>query len=310
MAGIGFIGLGVHFALDHKLVVVQVAVVSCNAVVIAHVLAAQTLFAGHEGLVQLLTMAGTDDVGAGIAEQMLHSLGQIANGAGIGFLNEQIAGIGVLKGELHQIDRFVQIHQESGHVGIGNGNGLACLDLIDEQRNNATTAAHHIAITGAADDCAVAALSSHTGISVNDTLHHSLRDAHGIDGIGSLIGGQAHHALDAFCDGSMQHVIGALHVGTDRLHGKELTGRHLLECCRMEDVINPGHGITHRLRVADVADEELDFPGQFRHGRLQLVAHVVLLLLVTGEDADLADVGVHEMLENRGTERTGAASDH
>ena len=51
VAGIGFIGHGVHLALDHELVVVQVTVIGGNAVLIAHVLAAQAFFTGHEGLV-------------------------------------------------------------------------------------------------------------------------------------------------------------------------------------------------------------------------------------------------------------------
>ena len=70
----------------------------------------------------------------------------------------------------------------------------------------------------------------------------------------------------------------------------------------MEDVINAGHGIAHGLRVAHVADEELDLLRQLRHSGLQFMAHVILLLLITGEDADLTDVGIHEMLKNGGTE--------
>lgn len=42
---------------------------------------------------------------------------------------------------------------------------------------------------------------------------------------------------------------------------------------------------------------------------LQLVAHVVLLLLIAGEDADLADVGGQEMLEHRMPEAARAAGD-
>jgi len=40
------------------------------------------------------------------------------------------------------------------------------------------------------------------------------------------------------------------------------------------------------------------------------VAHVVLLLLVAGEDADLADVRMQEMFQDSVAEGTGTASDH
>ena len=41
------------------------------------------------------------------------------------FLDEQVAGVGMLEGEHHQVHRFVQVHQEAGHVGVGNGDGVA-----------------------------------------------------------------------------------------------------------------------------------------------------------------------------------------
>ena len=78
----------------------------------------------------------------------------------------------------------------------------------------------------------------------------------------------------------------------------------------MEDVVHARHGIANRLRIAHVADVELDLFRVLRMLRLQLVAHVILLLLVAGEDADLPEVGVQEVLEDGGTEGTGAAGDH
>ena len=78
----------------------------------------------------------------------------------------------------------------------------------------------------------------------------------------------------------------------------------------MEDVVNPVHGVAHALGVADVADEEAHLGGEFRGLLLQAVAHVVLLLLVAREDADLCQVGVHEVLEHGVAERAGATCDH
>ena len=40
------------------------------------------------------------------------------------------------------------------------------------------------------------------------------------------------------------------------------------------------HGVLHGSEIPDVADEELDLPRRFRHFRLELMAHVVLLFLV------------------------------
>ena len=38
--------------------------------------------------------------------------------------------------------------------------------------------------------------------------------------------------------------------------------------------------VLHGSEIPDIADEELDLPRRFRHFRLELMAHVVLLLLV------------------------------
>ena len=78
----------------------------------------------------------------------------------------------------------------------------------------------------------------------------------------------------------------------------------------MEDVVHAVHGVAHALGVADVADEEAHLGGELGRLLLQAVAHVVLLLLVAGEDADLGQIGVHEVLEHRVAERAGAARDH
>ena len=93
------------------------------------------------------------------------------------------------------------------------------------------------------------------------------------------------------------------------LHREELAGGHLFQRCRVEDVVDAGHGIPDGLRVAHVADVELDLAGILRVVGLQLVAHVVLLLLIAGEDADLADVGGQEMLEHRMPKAARAAGD-
>lgn len=132
VAGVALVGHGMHLPLDYKLVVVQIPVVGGDTEVIAHVLAADPFLAGHQSLVKLLAMAGADDVGAGVTEELLHGLGQHPDGGGGRFLNKEISWIAVLEGEHHQIHRLVQIHQEAGHVGVCDGDGFAGLYLVDE----------------------------------------------------------------------------------------------------------------------------------------------------------------------------------
>ena len=296
-------------ALDHELVVVQIAVVGSDTEVVAHILAAQTLLTGHQSLEQLLAVAGADDVGAGVAEELLNSLGQVADGGSVGLLNEQVTGVSVLEGEHDQIHSLVQIHQETSHVGVGDGDGVASLDLVDEQGDDAAAGAHDVAVAGAADGGA-AALCGHTGVGIDDVLHHGLGDAHGVDGIGGLVGGQADHTLDTGINGGVEDVVGADDIGLDGLHGEELAGGDLLQGSGVEDVVHAGHGVLDGLGIPDIADIELDLLGGLRVPGLELVAHIVLLLFVPGEDADLLQVRVQEVLQDGGTKGTGTAGDH
>lgn len=307
VGGVGLVGLGLHLAVHDELVVVQVARVACHAVVAAHVLGAQALLAGHEGLEELLAVAGADHLGAHAAEDLLDRLGEVADGGGRRLLDEQVAGVGVLEGELHEVDCLVQVHQEAGHVRVGDRQRLALANAVDEQRDDAAARAHDVTVAGAAYGGAAGAVS---GVGVDDGLHHGLGLAHGVDGVGRLVGGQAHDAVHALVDGGVQNVVRADDVGAHGLHGEKLAGGHLLEGGGVEDVVDPVHGVAHALGVADVADEEAHLGGELRGLFLQAVAHVVLLLLVAREDADLGQVCVHEVLEHRVAERAGAARDH
>ena len=307
VGGVGLVGLGLHLAVHDELVVVQVARVAGHAVVAAHVLGPQALLAGHEGLVELLAVAGADDLGAHAAEDLLHGLGEVADRGGGRLLDEQVAGVGVLEGELHQVHGLVQVHEEAGHVGVGDRQRLAFPDAVDEQRDDAAARAHDVAVAGAADGGAAGAVA---GVGVDDGLHHGLGLAHGVDGVRGLVGGQAHDAVDALLDRGVQDVVRADDVGAHGLHGEELAGGNLLEGGGVEDVVHAVHGVAHALGVADVADEEAHLGGELGRPLLQAVAHVVLLLLVAREDTDLGQVGVHEVLEHGVAERAGATRDH
>lgn len=307
VGGVGLVGLGLHLAVHDELVVVQVARVAGHAVVAAHVLGAQALLAGHEGLEELLAVAGADHLGAHAAEDLLDGLGEVADGRCRRLLDEQVAGVGVLEGELHQVHRLVQVHEEAGHVGVGDRERLALADAVDEQWDHAAARAHDVAVAGAADGGAAGSVA---GVGVDDGLHHGLGLAHGVDGVGGLVGGQAHHAVHALVDGGVEHVVRADDVGAHGLHGEELAGGNLLQGGGVEDVVHAVHGVADRLGVPHVADEEAHLGGELGGLLLQAVAHVVLLLLVAREDADLRQVGVHEVLEHGVAERSGAAGDH
>ena len=215
----------------------------------------------------------------------------------------------MLESEQDQIHSLVQVHQKAGHVGVSDGDGIARLDLVDEQRDDRATAAHDVAVTGAADGGA-ATLSSHTGIGVDDVLHHGLGDTHSVDGVGCLIGGQADDTLDTSINSGVQHIISADDVGLDSLHGEELAGRNLFQSGSVEDVVNTGHCVTDGLRVADIADVELHLLCSVRVLGLKLMTHIVLLLLVTGEDTNLLQVRIQEVLQNGRAKRTSTTSDH
>lgn len=307
VGGVGLVGLGLHLAVDDELVVVQVARVAGDAVVAAHVLGPQALLAGHEGLEEFLAVAGADHLGSHASEDLLHGLGEVADRGGRRLLDEQVAGVGVLEGELDQVDRLVQVHEEAGHVRVGDRERLALADAVDEQRDDAAARAHDVAVAGAADGGAAGAVA---GVGVDDGLHHGLGLAHGVDGVCRLVGGKAHDAVHALVDGGMQDVVRADDVGADSLHGEELAGGNLLEGGGVEDVVHAVHGVAHALGVADVSDEEAHLGGELRGPLLQAVTHIVLFLLVAREDADLGQVGVHEVLEDGVAERAGAARDH
>ena len=100
VARVGLVGLGLYFAINHELIVVEVAGIARNAIVVAHVLGAQALLAGHERLEELLAMAGADHLRAHAAENFLNRLGEVADGRRGCLLNEQIAGVCVLEGSM------------------------------------------------------------------------------------------------------------------------------------------------------------------------------------------------------------------
>ena len=271
-------GVAVSLAFLEILVVVQSAVVGRHAVEIAEVFRLGAFLVGEQRLVELLAVANANhlDVFLLAAEQLAHRLGLRLYGAGGGFLHEDIAVLPVLEGEEHEVDGLLERHDEAGHRGLGQGDGVAVADLVNPQGNHGAAAAHHVAVARAADFRAagIAALGH------GDFLLDGLGDAHGVDGIGGLVGGEADDGLHAGLDGGGQHVVGAYHVGLHGLHREKLAGGHLLQRGGVEDVVHAGHGALARLQAAHVADVEFYLVRHVGVFHLVLVAHVVLLLLV------------------------------
>ena len=115
--------------------------------------------------------------------------------------------------------------------------------------------------------------------------------------------------LSTRLDGGGENVVRADDVGADGLHGEELAGGHLLEGGGVEHIVHPHHGGLHAGKVPYIADIELDLARRFRQLGLKFVAHIVLLLFVTGKDADLGNVGGEETVQHGVAEAAGAAGD-
>ena len=281
-------GVAVFVAFVEVLVVVQPPVVGGDPVKVAHVDGFGALLVGEEGLVHFLTVADADDLDVFFlaAEELADGFRLGPDGAGGGLLNEQVAVLAVLKGEEHQVHSLFQGHDEPGHVGLGDGDGVAGFDLVDPQRDDGAPGAHDVAVAGAADF----RLAGHPGFGNGHLFLNGLGHAHGVDGVGGLVRGQADDALHPGLDGGGEDIVRADDVGPHGLHGEELAGGHLLQGRGVEDIVHPGHGPPDGLQVPDVANVKLDFIRYLRHSGLVLVAHVVLLLLIPGEDADLANV--------------------
>ena len=201
---------------------------------------------------------------------------------------------------------FPIVHSDIEDVSLGDGDGAASADLIDPKRNDGAAGAHDIAVTGVAD----LGLAGHPGLGDRDLLLDRLGHAHGVDGIGRLVGRETDDALHPLINSSGQHIIRTDNVSAYRLHGEELAGWDLLQGGGVEDVVHPAHGTTDGLQIPHVANIEFDLIRHFRHLYLKFMAHIVLLLLIAGEDADLADVGRKKAVENGVAERAGPTGDH
>src|SRR3546814_13362022 len=103
-----------------------------------------------------------------------------------------------------------------------------------------------------------------------------------------LVGAEADDTLHAGIDRCLQRILRPQNVGLYRLQRVEFARGNLLEGCCMEDEINAPHGGQNRLIVAPIPDVELQLRA------VVLLAHVVLLLLVTAQAPAFAPVGIQK----------------
>ena len=295
-------------AFRKELVIIERSIISRHTEEVAQIDGLGTFLIGEQRLVHLLAVADADDLDVFFlaAEEFAHGFGLRPDGASGGLLHEDVAVLAVLEGEEHQVHRFVEAHNESCHRRLGEGDGLVVADLVDPQGDDAPPAAHHVAVAGAAN----LGIQGVAALRDGHFLLQRLADAHRIDGVRRLVGGQADHAFDAFVDGHVQDVVRADDVGLDGFHREEFAAGHLLEGGRVEDVVHAAHRALEGGLVADVADVEFDLVGDVGVRGLVLVTHVVLLLFVAGEDADLLDVRGEEPFEHGIAETPGPPGDH
>ena len=296
-------------AFREELVIVQVTGVAGNAVVVAHVDSLCHLFAGYQCLIQFLAVARADGLHLrltvfriNLRVCFLQGLRQYIQGGGRSLLHEQVTVMPVLKRIDYQIHGIVQRHHEAGHVGVRYRNGPAVLYLLHPQGNYRTAACHHIAVTGTADGC-TGFLTQRTALGYGNLLHHGLADAHGIDGIGSLVGRKHYYILYTMRYGGFQYIVRTDHIGLHSLQREELATGNLLQGGSRKHIIHSHHGTVHRLTVTHITNVKFYF------GILQVMTHVILFFLVTAKNTDFLDVTIKKTTQYSVTKRSGASGD-
>jgi len=308
MGGVRFDLRQLRVSFGEIVVVVQVAAVRVDTEETWQVLRPQHFLRGHEYLKELLAVARADGLHAEVGLlQLQNSLRQCFNGRGGRLLHEQVALLTMLEGIENEIDRVAERHHEASHVRIRNGERLALVDLVAEQRNDRAAGGHDITIARQAKHGIVCQHLLRPGDDV--LFHHSFGHAHGVDGIGGLVGGEKDRLFHAVFHTGVDDVVGADDIGLDGLHREELAGGHLLEGGGVEHIVHAPEGWGDGAVVPHIADVEFDFLRAGGTGQLIGVAHVVLLFLVAGEDTNLADVRGQKAVQNRMAEGAGAARD-
>ena len=137
MGGVRFDLRQLCVSFGEIVVVVQVAAVGVDTEETWQVLRPQHFLRGHQHLEELFPVARADGLHAEVGLlQLKNSLRQCFNGRGGRLLHEQVALLAVLEGVKDKIDGVAERHHEASHIGIRDGERLALVDLVAEQRND------------------------------------------------------------------------------------------------------------------------------------------------------------------------------
>ena len=297
MTRIGLVAFGQDASFDVELVVVERPSVGRDPEVVPHIDGPEPFFAGHERLVELLAVSGADDARFGLAEEFHHALGEVADRRGVRLLDKEVAGLRMLERERDEIDRLVEVHEEPRHIRVRYGNGRFAFDLVDKERDDASATAHDVAVTRAAERRS-GAFEGDLRPRADDLFGDRFRHAHRVDRVRRLVGREEDDAFDLILDRRRDDVVGPDHVRANGLHREELAGWDLFERRGVKDVVRAEHRVADGVDVSDVPDEELHLARVTRILRLENMAHPILLLLVAGEDTDLADLGGQKSFEH------------
>ena len=224
-----------------------------------HIHRPQHLLTGYQGLIQLFAVTRTDNLLLSFTKDLHNSVCQIPDCRCIRLLNKKVARLSMLKCERNQIHSFIKIHEEPGHVRVGNGDRSFALDLVDEERDYRATGTHDIAIPGASQHRATT-FKCLLRSCLDNLLPYCFCHAHCIDRICSLISREEYHPLYFCFDRRRDHIIRSDNVGAYSLHGEKFAGRYFFQSSSVEYIVRSVHDIADRVKVSDVTNIELYFP--------------------------------------------------
>ena len=129
----------------------------------------------------------------------------------------------MLKRKQYQIHSFFQRHDKTCHTRLCQCNRIAILNLLNPKRDNGSTTAHYISITGTADLC----FSGHSGFCYCNFFFNRFCNTHGINRISRFICRKTDHRLYTFLNCCSQNIFCTDNIRTNCFHREKLTGRNL-----------------------------------------------------------------------------------
>ena len=153
-----------------------------------------------------------------------------------------------------QAHRLLHGHEVPADLGVGDGDGAACLDLRGEGGQHRATAAEHVA----EPDAAVGAGSGLVG-GGGQPLGDPLGVAEHVARVGGLVGGDVDQAFHVVPQRGLQDLVGTDDVGLERLGRVHLEQRQVLERRGVEHHLRPVlvEHLVQALLVADVGDDQV-----------------------------------------------------